>query len=217
MFTILENATTIESARSINQSNTLMFYNLNNKKLEEIAKNVININSAPTNRHWISYTNTEGEIRIIKNHTREENDTDNRIEKQKWVNLSRIDLSIKSSQEWTQIFQEAWRLQKDFFWSKNMSDINWKEIKKRYLPLLKRIGSRLELTDILWEMQGELGTSHTYVIGGDFKQNNNKVYQQGLLGAELYYDNNNKAYCIYLIFREDNVFGLLTKGDDSSC
>ena len=90
------------------------------------------------------------------------------------------------------MYSEAWRLQRDFFWVANMSGINWKLIHERYYHLVDRVGSRSEFSDLVWEMQGELGTSHCYEFGGDYKPRRN--YQVGLLGADLEYDDNIKVF-----------------------
>ena len=50
-----------------------------------------------------------------------------------------------------------------------MSKVDWKGIYNRYRPLIDRIATRGELTDLISEMHGELGTSHAYVFGGDFR------------------------------------------------
>ncbi|MBC8465501.1 PD40 domain-containing protein, partial [bacterium] len=87
-----------------------------------------------------------------------------------WINLNRLKLAIDPLQEWKQMYKEAWRLQRDYYWVENMSSIDWKKIYDRYYPLLNRVGSRIEFSDLLWEMQGELGTSHAYEMGGDHKK-----------------------------------------------
>merc|ERR1711862_181302 len=63
------------------------------------------------------------------------------------------------------------------------------------MGLLKRIGSRIELNDLIWEMQGELQSSHAYVIGGDIKESS-KQLPQFYLGAEFKYYNKNNLYAI---------------------
>ena len=60
------------------------------------------------------------------------------------------------------MYREAWRLQRDFFWTEDMSGVDWEHVYQRYLPLLDRIATRGEFSDLMWEMQGELGTSHAY-------------------------------------------------------
>jgi len=51
-----------------------------------------------------------------------------------------------------------------------MSGIDWNAVYDRYIPLLPRVSSRGELSDLIWEMQGELGTSHAYEMGGDHRK-----------------------------------------------
>jgi len=102
------------------------------------------------------------------------------------VNLERIRLSVVPQIEWRQMYREAWRLQRDHFWSENMSGVDWEQVYQRYLPLLERIATRSEFSDLMWEMQGELGTSHAYEIGGDYRIA--PPWRQGHLGAEYVYD-----------------------------
>lgn len=103
-----------------------------------------------------------------------------------WVDLDRIQLEIVPGDEWRQMFNEAWRLQRDQYWLPDMAGVDWKEIARRYLPLVDRIGSRAEFSDLMWETQGELGTSHAYELGGDYRQE--PAWLQGFLGADLSFD-----------------------------
>jgi len=100
-----------------------------------------------------------------------------------WIDLSRLKVSIDPTSEWKQMYAEAWRLQRDYYWTENMSFIDWKTVYDRYYPLLDRVASRSEFSDVMWEMQGELGTSHAYEMGGDYRPGPN--YGIGKLGAEL--------------------------------
>ena len=74
-------------------------------------------------------------------------------------------------------------MQKEFFWTEDLSGVDWKRVYQRYARLLPRIGSRSELSDLIWEMQGELGTSHAYEYGGDYPYSPH--YPVGCLGADL--------------------------------
>ncbi len=100
-----------------------------------------------------------------------------------WVDLDRIPVAVIPSLEWTQMYDEAWRLQRDHFWHPDMSGTDWMGIRERYRPLLERVGTRAEFSDLMWEMQGELGTSHCYELGGDYRSPPN--WRQGFLGADL--------------------------------
>ena len=111
-----------------------------------------------------------------------------------WINLNRIKASIVPTAEWHQMYREAWRLQRDFFWTEDMSGVDWEHVYQRYLPLLDRIATRGEFSDLMWEMQGELGTSHAYEMGGDYRGSPN--YAQGFLGADYAYEAENDGYRI---------------------
>ena len=124
------------------------------------------------------------------------------------INLNRTSISINPIHEWKQMFSEAWRLQRDFFWVKNMSGINWKKIHDRYYKLIDRISSRSEFSDLVWEMQGELGTSHCYEFGGDYKPRRN--YNVGLLGVDLQYEDEKNAYKIKHLVKGDVWSGHMT-------
>lgn len=100
-----------------------------------------------------------------------------------WIDLSRIRAQVDPGAEWRQMFSEAWRLQRDYYWFEDMSGVDWLDVHERYLPIVERVGSRAEFSDLLWEMQGELGTSHAYELGGDYRPV--PTYPQGRLGTDL--------------------------------
>ena len=111
-----------------------------------------------------------------------------------WINLSRIRASVIPTAEWHQMYREAWRLQRDYFWTEDMSGVDWEHVYERYLPLVDRVATRGEFSDLMWEMQGELGTSHAYEFGGDYRRSPN--YAQGFLGADFAYDAESSGYRI---------------------
>ncbi len=98
------------------------------------------------------------------------------------VDLSRIRVKLEPAKVWEQAFDEAWRLQRDFFWAEDMGGLDWQLIHDRYRPLIDRIGSHDDLIDVLWELHGELGTSHAYVQP---RKRAAGVGRQGFLGAEF--------------------------------
>ncbi len=110
------------------------------------------------------------------------------------VNLDRITLRVDRPAEWAQMLRESWRLLRDNFWTANMSGIDWENIYQRYLALLPRVATRGELSDLIWEMQGELGTSHAYEMGGDYRPEPH--HRIGLLGADLTWDEKHHGYRI---------------------
>jgi tricorn protease len=118
-----------------------------------------------------------------------------------WVDLSRVHVSVDPVSEWRQMLREAWRLQRDHFWVEDMSGVDWDRVLQRYEPLVERVASRGEFSDLMWEMQGELGTSHAYEMGGDYRPG--PYYRLGYLGADLAYDPEHDAYRFVRILRGD--------------
>jgi tricorn protease len=99
-----------------------------------------------------------------------------------WIDLDRIKVSVRPEAEWRQMFREAWRMQRDHFWDRGMSGVDWDAVYRRYLPLVDLVASRAELSDLIWELQGELGTSHAYEFGGEYRPR--PQYAQGFLGVD---------------------------------
>ncbi|MGN9845592.1 S41 family peptidase [Nonomuraea sp. H19] len=99
------------------------------------------------------------------------------------IDLDRITLQVDPVAEWRQGFQEAGRLMRDHFWREDMNGVDWQGVLDRYAPLVERIGAHSELIDLLWEAQGELGTSHAYAAAPNGGSDPRR--RQGLLGADL--------------------------------
>jgi tricorn protease len=119
-----------------------------------------------------------------------------------WLDLSRASVMIEPRDEWLQMYDEAWRMQREQFWDETMSGIDWDLVRERYAKLLPLARTRAELSDILWEMLGELGTSHAYEIGGDHRRP--PQYRRGFLGADLVWNADAEGYEIVKIYRGDS-------------
>jgi tricorn protease len=100
-----------------------------------------------------------------------------------WIDLARVRVAIDPRREWRQMLREVWRLQRDQFWVPDMSGVDWEAMYRRYEPLLDLVSTRAELSDLIWELQGELGTSHAYEMGGDHRKP--PAVALGQLAAEL--------------------------------
>lgn len=85
-------------------------------------------------------------------------DDDNVVE----IDVSRVRVQIDPGIEWAQMFDEAARLMRDHYWSADMAGVDWAAVVDRYRPLVDRIATRDDLSELFWEVQGELGTSHAY-------------------------------------------------------
>ncbi|BCB89746.1 hypothetical protein Psuf_070590 [Phytohabitans suffuscus] len=73
-------------------------------------------------------------------------------------------MTVTPADEWRQMYDETWRLMRDNFWRADMAGVDWATMGDRYRPLLDRIGGTDDLFDVLWELQGEMGSSHTGVL-----------------------------------------------------
>ncbi|MBI4717682.1 MAG: PD40 domain-containing protein [Planctomycetes bacterium] len=117
------------------------------------------------------------------------------------VSPGKLPLQVRPEAEWAQIFMEAWRLQRDFYWAGNLANIDWKAVRDRYAALLPRISTRNELNDLIGQLIAELATSHTYVFGGDTEQT--RYVDVGLLGADLVPDAAVNAYRFARVLRPE--------------
>ena len=95
-----------------------------------------------------------------------------------------LTVPVNPKAEWKQMFEEAWRLQRDFFWREDMNGVDWAGMRDRYRPLVDRVGSRAELNDVIGELMSELRNSHAYVSGGDDFSDTASV-SVGSLGVDL--------------------------------
>ena len=120
---------------------------------------------------------------------------------------SKVDLSgwtfpIDVREDWKQIFVDAWRLERDYFYDPNMHGVDWNAVLKRHLPLVDRITTREELSDLIGWMVGELSVLHTSVRGGDLRTGPDDV-KVPTLGARLARDVKGGGYRIDYIYKHD--------------
>jgi tricorn protease len=99
------------------------------------------------------------------------------------VITSAMDVKIDPTAEWKQIFDEAWRINRDYFYDPGMHGTNWKAIKLKYEGFLRDITCRNDLNRLIQWMCSELSVGHSYSGGGDQLMNPERV-SGGLLGAD---------------------------------
>ena len=105
----------------------------------------------------------------------------------KALNVSELKLRIDPVKEWAQIFEDAWRMQVDYFYAENMHGIDWPAIYEQYRPLLSHVGTRADLNKLIVAMIAELQVGHNRAYGGDtYRPDGINV---GLLGADIRYEN----------------------------
>ena len=98
------------------------------------------------------------------------------------LKTSGIEVLVDPIQEWKQMYREAWRIERDWFYDRNIHGLDLKEAEKRYEPYLRNIASRNALSYLFQEMLGNMVVSHMGTGGGDTPEV--KRVQTGLLGAD---------------------------------
>jgi tricorn protease len=98
------------------------------------------------------------------------------------LNTSAIKLWSDPEKEWRQMYDEVWRIERDFFYVQNMHGANWPAIKKKYEKFLPYVAHREDLNYLFNQMMAELVIGHNYVSQGDFPTPVN--VSVGLLGAD---------------------------------
>jgi len=166
----------------------LKAFSLESGEDEAFAKGVSSFGLGPDGATMAMYQ--KNRMRVVsakgKGPAKQKNREDKPSRETGWIDLSRLAVDIEPREEWRQMLHEAWRLMRDHFWREDMSGVDWNEVWERYSPLLDRVSTRGEFSDLVWTMQGELGTSHAYEMGGDYERP--PLYRPGFLGADVTWD-----------------------------
>jgi len=122
----------------------------------------------------------------------------------KKLDLSHMRELVDPAQEWTEMFNNGWRLERDLFFSTAMNGVDWKAVHDNYARLLPTLGSREDLNYLIGQMLGEMSNSHTYVGGGDNGETGPTVHA-ALLGVDWAVDPASGRYRIATILPGDNT------------
>ena len=108
-----------------------------------------------------------------------------------------MEMTVIPRLEWTQIFNDAWRFERDFFYDPNMHGVNWNAMREQYGKLIDFAITRWDINYIIGELIAELNSSHTYRGGGDVEEAPKRPV--GYLGID--WQLNNGAYQIQKIIK----------------
>lgn len=153
-------------------------YDLAQHRLEHLAADADHFEVSGDGRRVLLWS--DGRLRVVPADRRAPDDEDG--DAHITVDLGRVRHTVDPVAEWRQMYDETGRLMRDNFWRPDMGGVDWDGVLERYRPVLDRLATHDDLVDLLWEVHGELGTSHAYVIpsggwGGGARQ--------GLLGADI--------------------------------
>jgi len=178
----------------LNEENVgeIHYYNIENKKDDIIVEKAFDYNVS-LNKTKIIYR-YRNIYRIIDYSQKQELKSTNPGRESGIIDINRIKAWVNPRKEFNQMLYETWMMMKENYWRDN--GIQWEDIFKKYQLLLEKVSTRAELSDLIWELQGELGTSHSYEYLGDYF--NSPLETRGYLGAEIEF---NDGYRIKRIYR----------------
>lgn len=169
----------------------LYSFDFEKKKEEKIADDINNYKLSFNGEHIVYKKGSKVEI-TSKKTGRWETES---------LNLRDLKMRFNPKEEWNQIFNEAWRMERDYYYEPNMHGLDWNAMKVKYGKLINRASCRRDVGFIIGELIGELNTSHTYVYGGDMKRKADRV-NIGMLGVDWNIDQQNKLYQFGKIYSE---------------
>ncbi len=105
----------------------------------------------------------------------------------KKLNFSGLEVNIDPRSEWLQIFNDVWRIERDFFYDPNLHGVDWAKMKERYGELIRYAVTRWDVNYIIGELIGELNSSHTYRSGGALESSPSRPV--GYLGVDFAIEN----------------------------
>ncbi|MBS0334122.1 MAG: PDZ domain-containing protein [Proteobacteria bacterium] len=154
----------------------LMRFNFATRKDEQVLPGVMAAKISADGWHMLAQTRTGLTALDVRNPAAA-----------KPLNVSSLKVVIDPRKEWRQMFEEAWRMEKEWFYDPNLHGLDWQAIHDRYAPLVAYVGRREDLNTLLREMLGETQVGHQFVYGGDSPKEPSA--NTGLLGADLALEN----------------------------
>jgi tricorn protease len=118
------------------------------------------------------------------------------------VDLTGWSFPMDVREDWRQIYVDAWRMERDYFYDPDMHGVDWEGVRDKYMPLVERVTTRDELSDVIGRVVGELSALHTSVRGGDTRSGDDNV-RVASLGARLERDPGEGGYLIEYIYKSD--------------
>lgn len=160
-----------------NAKPSLKFYDFDKREVKEIASDIAQYSVSGNGNKIL--VNQNGSLAVI------EPQADQKIEKT--VPTDQMMMTVIPKDEWTQIFNDVWRLERDYFYDPEMHGVDWELMRTRYGTLIEQANSRNDVNVIIGDLIAELNASHTYNGGGDAEEA--ARLNVGYLGADIALEN----------------------------
>ena len=154
----------------------LMRYDLNQRKGETLLSGVNGYRSTPDGKKALVTTDPEtwSIVELVPGADAAKGK----------LNLDAAEVRVDPRAEWRQIFDEAWRINRDYFYDPGMHGADWPAMKERYAEFLPHVATSTDLYRVIRWMLSELSVSHSYVTPGDPFVEPKAGTGGGLLGAD---------------------------------
>jgi tricorn protease len=100
------------------------------------------------------------------------------------LDLRQLEVKVDPRAEWRQMYHEAWRIMRDWFYDPDHHGQNLAELERHYAGYLPTITRRADLNALMNTMLGHVSVSHLGVGGGDAPPPQSPPVRVGLLGAD---------------------------------
>jgi tricorn protease len=182
------------------EKSALRFFDLKTRKTSLVIEDVDGYSLSLDGRHVLIKHDKDYSVLPAKADAYK--DADNK----KQLKLDHLRERVDPGLEWAEMFENAWRLERDLFFSPVMNGEDWKAVHDSYLKLVPLLGSREDLNYVIGQMLGEIGNSHTYVGGGDDGDTTPEAHS-ALLGVDWALDAASGRYRFAMIYPGDNTRG----------
>ena len=172
---------------SDNEKKPLMYYDLKDRKEQTILDDVDGVRLSADGKKLLVWKKRRFAIVDVKPKQKMD----------KPLRTGEMEMTIVPKDEWRQVFNDAWRFERDFFYDPNMHGVDWNAMRKQYSRLLDDAVTRWDVNYVIGELIAELNASHAYRGGGDVESPRRRGV--GLLGIDWSLENG--AYRIKRIIR----------------
>lgn len=152
----------------------LKLYNIEDRKEESVLDGVRGYDVSPNGEKIIARSGNDYSIVAAKPSQKAADSI---------LALDHLEMKIDPRAEWTEEYNDAWRIFRDWFYDPAMHGTDWTALRTKYGQLVPHMAHRADLDYILGELGGELNAGHVYVESSDDWQV--KRVDNGLVGAEI--------------------------------